>query len=98
MSILFEIVSALLSLISGLLQVYMYIVFGAVIISWVNADPYNPIVRFIRQVTDPVLLPVRRRMWGLTSRIQLDLSPMVVIFGIIAVQILIRNLQRGLFY
>ncbi len=98
MTVVAEIFSALLSLLDGLLQIYMYVVFGAVIISWVNADPYNPIVRFIRQITDPVLLPVRRKMWGLTSRLQLDLSPMIVIFGIIALQILIRNLQRGVLY
>lgn len=93
MTVLVKILVLFLDLISTLIQLYTYIIFGAVILSWVNADPYNPIVRFIRTVTEPVLAPVRRRMWRFTVRTQLDLSPMVVIFGLIVVQILIGELQ-----
>lgn len=98
MSVLSGILSDFLGLISGLLQLYTYVIFAAVVISWVNADPYNPIVRFIRNVTDPVLAPARRLMWRLTVKMQIDLSPMLVIFGIIVLQNLIRGLRQALLY
>jgi YggT family protein len=45
-----------------LLSVYMWIIIISALISWVNPDPYNPIVRFLYSVTDPVLSPIRRRI------------------------------------
>ena len=61
------------------LDIYMYIIIGRAIISWVNADPYNPIVRFLYKATEPVLYRVRRFMPDMGG---LDLSPLVVIFAI----------------
>jgi YggT family protein len=53
------------------------VVIIAALSSWVNPDPYNPIVQFLRKVTEPVLYPIRRAMgrYGLG----IDLSPFVVI-------------------
>ena len=66
-----------------LLSVYMWIVIISALISWVNPDPYNPIVRFLNAVTDPVLRPIRRRIgFG----IGIDFSPMVVILAILFVK------------
>jgi len=69
-----------------LLGLYIWLVVGAVIISWVNADPYNPIVRFLGRVTEPVLAPIRERMRGLTMRVGLDFSPIVVVLAIVFIQ------------
>ena len=44
------------------LTLYMWIIIISALLSWVNPDPYNPIVRFLYSVTDPVLRPVRRRI------------------------------------
>ena len=63
-----------------LLSAYMWIVIIAALISWVNPDPYNPIVRFLYAVTDPVLRRVRRII-GLRLG-AMDISPMVVILAI----------------
>ena len=56
-------------ILSYVLWAYMWIVIGSVIISWVGADPYNPIVRFLHQATEPVFYRVRRYLpmsgWGL---------------------------------
>jgi hypothetical protein len=46
----------------SLLNLYWWIVFVAVLITWVNPDPYNPVVRFLRGVTEPVFYQVRRRL------------------------------------
>jgi YggT family protein len=61
------------------LTLYMWLIVGRVIISWVNADPYNPIVRFLYNATEPVLYRVRRALPAIGG---LDLSPLLVIFGI----------------
>jgi len=98
MSIFAELAVMILDLMQFVVQLYVYVFFGAVIISWVNADPYNPIVRFIHNLTEPVMAPVRRKMWKLTYRTQLDFSPMIVIFGLFVVQMLLRRLRAMLAY
>ncbi len=96
MSVLVDILVAALSFVYTMITLYTYVVFAAVATTWVGADPHNPVVRFLRQVTDPLLRPLRHRLWPLTRRLQVDLSPMVLIFGLIVVQILIRHLQAAL--
>jgi len=66
----------------------MWVVIIAALISWVSPDPYNPIVRFLYSVTEPVLRPIRRRL-GIFGGI--DFAPLVVILGIIFVRSLIVN-------
>jgi YggT family protein len=62
------------------LQVYMWLVIARALLSWVNPDPYNPIVRFLYNVTEPVLYRLRRYVPLVFGG--LDLSPLVVILGI----------------
>ena len=62
-----------------LLTLYMYMIIGSAIISWVNPDPYNPIVRFLHRATDPVLDKIRSRMPYMGG---IDLSPLAVILAI----------------
>ena len=78
----------IVELADGLLTIYKYILLASVIISWVNADPYNPIVSFIHRVTDPVLKRIRRRM---PDTGMLDLSPLVAFALIYIVQIIVFN-------
>ena len=66
------------------LTFYSWIVIARALISWVNPDPWNPIVQFLTRATEPVLVPIRRRLgWG----IGVDLSPLVVIVAIWFLQI-----------
>lgn len=58
------------------LWLYMWIIIARALISWVNPDPWNPIVQFLDRVTEPVLAPIRRWMgW----RMGIDLSPIIAI-------------------
>ncbi len=61
------------------LNVYMWIVVARALISWVNPDPYNPVVRFLHQATEPVLGRIRRILPYMGG---MDLSPIIVIFAI----------------
>ena len=66
------------------LTLYMWIIIGRALMSWVNADPYNQIVIFLYKVTEPVLRLVRRLIPF--RNIGIDLSPMIVILVIIFLQ------------
>lgn len=80
MFLLSNLVLALANLVSLVLQAYLWIIIARAVISWVSPDPYNPIVRFLYRVTEPVLRPVRHRLP--TVAMGLDLSPMVVLLAI----------------
>ncbi len=62
------------------LELYMWVVIARAVISWVNPDPYNPIVRFLCQLTDPVLDRLHRLVPLVIGGI--DLSPIVLILAI----------------
>ena len=68
---------ALANLVNLVIGAYIWIIIARAIISWVSPDPYNPIVRFLYRITEPVLRPVRER---LPIAMGLDFSPMIVIF------------------
>lgn len=73
--------SALATVLDYALSIYLIIIIVRALISWVNPDPYNPIVRFLYAVTEPVLEPIRRFL-PFTS-VGIDFSPVVVFFIII---------------
>ena len=76
--------SAIAQLLDFLLTAYMWIIIGRAIISWVNADPYNPIVRFLYDATEPVLSRIRQ--WLPISFGGIDFSPMILILAIMFLQ------------
>ncbi len=75
------------------LTLYMWIVVARAVLSWVNPDPYNAIVRFINALTEPVLVQIRSRIPVSFSGI--DFSPIIVFMGIIFLQtFLVNTLMR----
>jgi YggT family protein len=75
---------ALTGIIDFLLTAYMWIIIGRAVISWVNADPHNPIVRFLFEVTEPLLGRIRRIIP--TSMGGIDFSPVILIVVIMFLQ------------
>lgn len=77
-----------------LLNLYFWILLIGVLLTWVSPDPRNPIVRFLYSVTEPVLYAVRRRMPFVQTG-GIDLSPIVVMLGIMLVQyVIVAPLRR----
>jgi YggT family protein len=68
---------ALARLLEIAITAYIWIIIARALLSWVSPDPYNPIVRFLYRVTEPVLRPIRYRLPTLSMG--LDLSPLVLI-------------------
>ena len=78
-----EIFYALANIVNFIGTALYFLIIARVIISWLSADPYNPIVQFITQVTEPVFALFRR----LPLRIgMVDLSPVIALIAVIMVQ------------
>ncbi len=74
---------ALAQILSIGLEIYFWILIIRALISWVNPDPYNPIVRFLYQATEPVLARIRRVLPMMGG---IDFSPLVAILGIMFIK------------
>jgi YggT family protein len=84
---------ALAKVLNFVLIVFMWLVIARAVLSWVSPDPFNPIVRFINNVTEPILYPIRSKLP--VNLGGLDLSPIVVFMAIIFLQtFLVPILQR----
>jgi len=84
MFVLGNFIIALAKILDIALTLYMWIIIGRALISWVNPDPYNQIVVFLYRVTEPVLSPIRRRLP--MSNVGIDFSPVIVILIILFLQ------------
>jgi YggT family protein len=85
---------AVATVIDYVLVFYMFITIARAVLSWVSPDPYNPIVRFIHNVTEPVLYQIRKRLPMMYGGI--DFSPIIVILIIIFLRIFVVNSLEGL--
>ena len=83
--------NAVVEILSLLLQIYSYVLLARALVSWIpNLDPYNPIVQFLYQITEPVLEPIRRLIPPVGGMI--DISMLVAFFGIMILQQLLFSL------
>lgn len=94
MFILANFIDAIAGLMGWVLQIYMWIVIAGAVLSWVNPDPYNPIVRFINNATEPVFYQIRKRLP--VNLGGLDISPIIVILAIYFLQRFVVGSLYGL--
>jgi YggT family protein len=85
---------AVATVVDYVLVFFMFITIARAVLSWVSPDPYNPIVRFIHNITEPVLYQIRKRLPMMYGGI--DFSPIVVILIIIFLRIFVVNSLEGL--
>ncbi len=88
---------AIARLIDLAFSIYMFIVIARALISWVNPDPYNPIVRFLHSATDPVLYRLRNLIPFLRAG-TFDFSPIVLLLLLSVAQQLIMTFLTSLAY
>jgi len=85
--------AAIAKIVDIALTLYMWIIIARAVVSWVNPDPHNPIIRFLNAVTEPVLYQIRRRLP--ISFGGIDFSPIIVLLIIVFVQsFLVRSLAE----
>lgn len=81
MFVLANFLSAIASIIDFLLTAFYWLILIRALLSWVNPDPFNPIVRFLNKVTEPVLAPIRKVLPP-AFRFGIDISPIIAFLGI----------------
>ena len=92
-----NILEAIVYVVDTLLTIYSFVVIVACLISWVNPDPYNPIVRILRNLTEPVLWRIRKYL-PFTYVSGLDLSPVVLLLGIQLIRmIIVKSLMQAIY-
>jgi YggT family protein len=84
MFVMSNLIAAVAKILDIALTIFMWIVIARAILSWVSPDPYNPIVRFIHNITEPVLFQIRRRIP--ISFGGIDFSPIIVLLAVIFLQ------------
>jgi YggT family protein len=75
---------ALAQVLDYLLWAYQWILIARVVASWINADPYNPIVQFLYNVTEPVLERIRNFLPVTAGGF--DLSPIIAFIAILFIK------------
>lgn len=83
MSIHGNLIIVLADILDIALTVYSFVIIASALLSWINPNPYNPIVRFIYRVTEPVLNPIRKLI---PLRLAIDISPLIVLLLIYFIQ------------
>lgn len=93
MFVLANLIQAFAGVLNVALTIYMWIVIIAALISWVNPDPYNPIVRFLYSMTEPLFSFVRRKLP--LPPMPIDISPIIVLLAIVFLQMfLVETLNQ----
>ena len=84
MILLANLLNGLAIVVDMILSTAMWMLIISALISWVNPDPFHPIVRFLHAVTQPMLKPIRRLVPPLGGRV--DISPIILIIVIVFLQ------------
>ena len=77
------------ALITIVFRLFDLLILARILLSWIQLDPYNPIVQFIHNTTEPILAPVRRRLPPTSG---FDLSPLVVLIGAYILEIILLRI------
>jgi len=86
---------SILQFINVIIGIYIWVVIIAALITWVQPNPYNPIVRFLYSVTEPVYAFIRRYIP--TNFGGVDIAPIILILALEFIQILINNIIASLY-
>ena len=86
---------SILEFINLVINLYIWVVIIAALITWVQPNPYNPIVRFLWNVTEPVYAYIRRYIP--TNFGGIDIAPIILILALQFLEILINNIIRSLY-
>ncbi|MBN2896324.1 MAG: YggT family protein [Campylobacterales bacterium] len=89
-----DIILGLGNIVHSLINLYMWVVIIAALLSWVRPDPYNPIVQLLHRLTAPVYALVRRHIPSVYNGI--DLSPLIIIIALQVIDVLFVSLINNL--
>ncbi|ABV67475.1 MULTISPECIES: YggT family protein [Arcobacteraceae] len=82
--------TSIFTLIFSIIFLYKWVVIISALLTWVKPDPYNPIVQILYRLTEPVYAFIRRYIPTVFGG--MDLAPLILIFGLIFIETLLKNL------
>ncbi|MBU0632125.1 YggT family protein [bacterium] len=91
-----ELIIGLGGILVNLIDVYIWIIIIAALLTWVNPDPNNPIVQILYRLTEPAYKLTRRYIPTVFNGI--DLAPLIIVIALQVVMIVIQATLRSLFY
>ncbi len=94
MNVIVDIIQGLGSIVISLINIYIWVIIIAALLSFVNPDPYNPIVQFLNRVTQPAYSLVRRFIN--TNMGGIDLAPLVIVIGLQIIMVIISAVLGSL--
>lgn len=94
MSMIVEMVQGIGSIVIGVIDVYIWVVIISALLSFVNPDPYNPIVQFLYKITNPAYKLVRKFIK--TNFNGLDLAPLVIIIVLQILVVVLSSILRAI--
>ena len=96
MFVIGNIILGIAKVLDVVLNIYMWIIIIRALISWVNPDPYNPIVQILTRMTEPVLRPIRRLVPP--HKVGIDFSPFIAWLIIVFLQYALINTLKQIAY
>ncbi|HIC12586.1 MAG TPA: YggT family protein [Sulfurimonas sp.] len=94
MDMIIEIIEGVGGIFVSLISVYIWILIITALLSFVNPDPYNPVVMFLHRITNPVYVFLRKFIR--TDFNNLDLAPLILIIGLQVLIVVLSSLLRSL--
>ena len=94
MDMIIEIVQGVGGILVSLISVYIWILIITALLSFVNPDPYNPVVMFLHRITNPAYVFLRKFIR--TDFNNLDLAPLILIIGLQVLIVVLSSLLRSL--
>ena len=82
MFVLSNLLVAAARILDVVLTVLYWLILIRALISWVNPDPYNPIVQFLYKTTEPILYPIRKIL-PFSLKLGIDISPIIAFLAIL---------------
>ncbi len=95
MSFLMEIIQGIGGIAIGVINVYIWVLIISALLSFVNPDPYNPVVQFLYRITNPAYRFVNKYIR--TNFNGLDLAPLVLIIGLQVIIVILQAVLRSLY-
>jgi YggT family protein len=78
----------------SIISLYKWVIIISALLSWVQPDPYNPIVQMLYRLTEPAYALVRRYIPTVFGG--MDMAPLILIFALQFLEIFFTNLFNGM--
>ncbi|WP_345993968.1 YggT family protein [Sulfurimonas sp. HSL-1716] len=91
-----ELIIGLVGILVNLINIYIWIIIIAALLTWVNPDPHNPIVQILYRLTEPAYKLTRRYIPTVFNGI--DLAPLIIVIALQVIMVVIQAVVRSLLY